>query len=392
MIPLWKRSESEVSKEEYNSFYTDKFFDYEEPLKVITQKSEGTATYSALLFVPKHAPYNYYTKDYEKGLELYSSGVMIMEKCADLLPDYFSFVKGIVDSSDLSLNISREMLQHDRQLKLMAKAIEKKIKGELEKLLKNSREDYEKFFDAFGLQLKFGLYSDYGMHKDVLSDLVLFKSSLDKKYVTLKEYVERMKDEQKSIYYATGESIERIELLPRLEAIRDKGFEVLYLTDEVDEFAIKMLGKYSDKEFKNISSESVELENEDDKAKLEAENDVSRDMLSEMKDAIGSVSAVRFTSSLKKHAACLTSEGELSLEMEKVLKKMPGGEDAPRANVALEINLSHPIAEKLKSLYASDKDTLRKYAKMLYSTACLIGGVGVENPGEFAELISELMI
>ncbi len=392
MIPLWKRSESEVSEDEYKSFYTDKFFDYEAPLKVITQKSEGTATYTALLFIPSHAPYNYYTKDFEKGLELYSSGVMIMEKCADLLPDYFSFVKGIVDSSDLSLNISREILQHDRQLKIMAKAIEKKIKGELEKLLKNSREDYEKFFDAFGLQLKFGLYSDYGIHKDVLSDLVLFKSSLDKKYVTLKEYVERMKEEQKAIYYATGESIERIELLPRLEAICDKGYEVLYLTDEVDEFALKMLGKYSDKGFKNISAEALEFENDDDKAKLEAENDVSKDMLSEMKDAIGSVSAVRFTTSLKKHAACLTSDGELSLEMEKTLKKMPGGEDAPKANVILEINLSHPIAEKLKEAYGSDKEKLRKYSKMLYSTACLIGGIEIENPGEFAEIISELMI
>lgn len=392
MVPLWKRASGDVSDEEYNSFYTDKFFDYEKPMKVITQKSEGTATYSALLFIPSHAPFNYYTKDFEKGLELYSSGVMIMEKCADLLPDYFSFVKGIVDSSDLTLNISREMLQHDRQLKLMAKAIEKKIKSELEKLLKNSREEYEKFFDAFGLQLKFGLYSDYGMHKDTLSDLVLFKSSFGKKYVTLKEYVERMKDEQKCIYYATGESIERIELLPRLEAIRDKGYEVLYLTDEVDEFALKMLGKYSDKEFKNISAEALEFENDDDKAKLEAANDVSRDMLTEMKDAIGAVNAVRFTTSLKKHAACLTSEGELSVEMEKILKKMPGGEDAPRANVVLEINLSHPISAKLKGLYESDKEALRKYAKMLYSTACLIGGVGIENPGEFAELISDLMI
>jgi molecular chaperone HtpG len=284
------------------------------------------------------------------------------------------------------------MLQHDRQLKLMAKAIEKKIKSELEKLLRDSREDYEKFFDAFGLQLKFGLYSDYGMHKDTLSDLVLFKSSLEKKYVTLKEYIERMKEDQKNIYYATGESIERIELLPRLEAIREKGFEVLYLTDEVDEFALKMLGKYMDKEFKNISAEIIELENEDDKAKLQAENDVSASLLSEMKDAIGEVNAVRFTTSLKKHAVCLTSDGELSLEMEKTLKKMPGATDAPKASVALEINLSHPITEKLKKLYESDKETLRKYSKMLYSTACLLGGIELDNPGEFAELISELMI
>ena len=392
MIPLWKRAENEVSEDEYKSFYTDKFFDYEAPLKVITQKSEGTATYTALLFIPSHAPYNYYTNDYEKGLELYSSGVMIMERCQDLLPDYFGFVRGLVDSSDLSLNISREMLQHDRQLKIMAKAIEKKIKGELEKLLKNSREDYEKFFDAFGLQLKFGLYSDYGMHKDTLKDLVLFKSSFEKKYATLKEYVERMKDGQKCIYYATGESIERIELLPRLEAIRDKGYEVLYLTDEVDEFALKMLGKYSDKEFKNISAEAVELENENDKAKLEAENDLSKDMLLEMKEAIGSVNAVRFTTSLKKHAACLTSEGEVSVEMEKILKKMPGGEGAPKANVALEINLSHPITAKLKEIHVSDKEKLKKYAKMLYSTACLIGGIEIENPGEFAELVTELIL
>jgi len=392
MIPLWKRSQSEVSDDEYKSFYTDKFFDYEAPLKVITQKSEGTATYTALLFIPTHAPLNYYTKDYEKGLELYSSGVMIMEKCADLLPDYFGFVKGLVDSSDLSLNISREMLQHDKQLKIMAKAIEKKIKSELEKLLKDSRDEYEKFFDAFGLQLKFGLYSDYGMHKDTLTELILFKSSLDKKYVTLKEYTERMKEDQKAIYYATGDSIERIELLPRLEAIRDKGYEVLYLTDEVDEFAIRMLGKYSDKEFKNISSEALELENEDDKAKLEAENDVSKSMLDEMKEAIGSVNNVRFTSSLKRHPACLTSEGELSVDMERILKKMPGNEGVPKANVTLEINLSHPIAAKLKEVYESDKEKLRKYAKMLYSTACLIGGIEIENPAEFAELISELMI
>jgi molecular chaperone HtpG len=284
------------------------------------------------------------------------------------------------------------MLQHDRQLKIMAKAIEKKIKSELEKMQKDEREKYEKFFDAFGLQLKFGLYSDYGMHKDTLTELVMFKSSLEKKYVTLKEYVERMKDEQKAIYYATGESIEKIEMLPRLDAIKDKGYEVLYLTDDVDEFALKMLGKYADKEFKNISAEALDFENEEDKAKLQAENDVSKSMLEAMKDAIGTVSAVRFTSSLKKHPACLTSEGELSVEMEKILKKMPGAEDAPKANVVLEINLSHPIATKLKDIYESDKEKLAKYAKLLYSSAALIGGVNVENPVEFAELVAELMI
>ncbi len=392
MVPIWKRPAAEVKKEEYESFYTDKFFDYEAPAKVITQKSEGTATYTALMFIPSHAPFNYYTKDYEKGLELYSSGVMIMQRCSDLLPDYFGFVKGLVDSSDFSLNISREMLQHDRQLKVMAKAIEKKIKSELEKMQKDERENYEKFFDAFGLQLKYGLYSDYGTHKDVLCDLVMFKSSNEKKYVTLKEYVERMKEGQKAIYYAAGESIERIEMLPQLEAVTSKGFEVLYLTEDVDEFALKMLGKYDDKEFKNVTSEALELENEDDKAKLQAENNISKGLLEEMKDAIGTVSAVRFTNALKNHPACLSSEGELSVEMEKVLRKMPGAEEAPRANIVLEINLSHPISSKLKELYDRDKDRLAKYAKALYSTACLIGGVGIENPSEFASLITEFMI
>ncbi len=392
MVPLWKRAQGEVTDEEYKAFYTDKFFDYEAPAKVITQKSEGTATYTALMFIPAHAPFNYYTKEYEKGLELYSSGVMIMEKCSDLLPDYFGFVKGLVDSADLSLNISRETLQHDRQLKVMAKAIEKKIKSELEKMMKDEREKYEKFFDAFGLQLKYGLYADYGMHKDVLADLVLFKTSQEKKYASLKEYVERMPEEQKSIYYAAGESLDRIEMLPQVEAVKEKGYEVLYLTDDVDEFALKMLGKYSDKEFKNVTSEALDIESDDDKAKLQAENDVAKTMLEAMKDAIGTVSAVRFTNALKKHPACLTSEGELSVEMEKVLKKMPGTEDAPKANVVLEINLDHPIAGKLKELWESDKDKLAKYAKLLYSSACLLGGVAIENPSEFSELIAETML
>lgn len=392
MVPLWKRAQGEVTDEEYKAFYTDKFFDYEAPAKVITQKSEGTATYTALMFIPAHAPFNYYTKEYEKGLELYSSGVMIMEKCSDLLPDYFGFVKGLVDSADLSLNISRETLQHDRQLKVMAKAIEKKIKSELEKMMKDEREKYEKFFDAFGLQLKYGLYSDYGMHKDVLADLVLFKTSKEKKYASLKEYVERMPEEQKSIYYAAGESLDRIEMLPQVESVTERGYEVLYLTDDVDEFALKMLGKYSDKEFKNVTSEALDIESDDDKAKLQAENDVAKTMLEAMKDAIGTVSAVRFTNALKKHPACLTSEGELSVEMEKVLKKMPGTEDAPRANVVLEINLEHPIVGRLKELWESDKDKLAKYAKLLYSSACLLGGVAIENPSEFAELIAETML
>ena len=264
MVPIWKKSASEVSAEEYNTFYTEKFFDFEAPAKVITQKSEGTATYTALMFVPAHAPYNYYTKEYEKGLELYSSGVMIMEKCADLLPDYFGFVRGLVDSADLSLNISREMLQHDRQLKVIAKAIEKKIKSELEKMLSGEREAYEKFFDAFGVQLKYGLYSDYGMHKDVLKDLLLFKSS-EGKYVTLKEYASSMKEDQKAIYYAAGESIERIAMLPQVESVKSKGYEVLYLTDDIDEFALKMLGNYDGKDFKNVTAEALDHSTEEEK-------------------------------------------------------------------------------------------------------------------------------
>ena len=392
MVPLWKRNQSEVSEDEYKAFYTEKFYDFEAPARVITQKSEGTTTYSALMFIPQRAPFNYYTKDYEKGLELYSSGVLIMEKCGDLLPDYFGFVRGVVDSADLSLNISRELLQHDRQLKVMAKAIEKKIKTELSKMMESDRAKYEKFFDAFGIQLKYGIYSDYGMHKDVLQDLLLFKSSGEKKYVSLKEYTDAMKEEQKEIYYAAGESIEKIEMLPQVETVKSKGYEVLYLTDDVDEFALKMLGKYADKEFKNVTAEALDLSSDEEKEKAKSENESSEEMLAAMKDAIGKVSAVRFTSALVKHPVCLSSEGELSVEMEKVLKKMPGADEmAPKANVVLEINLNHPIAEKLKALYGEDKDKLGKYAKILYAEACLIGGVGVENPGEFCELVSELM-
>jgi molecular chaperone HtpG len=393
MVPLWKKSQSEVTDEEYKNFYSEKFYDFESPAKVITQKSEGTATYTALMFIPAHAPYNYYTKDYEKGLELYSSGVMIMERCADLLPDYFSFVKGLVDSSDLSLNISREMLQHDRQLKVMAKAIEKKIKSELEKMMSSDRSKYEKFFDAFGVQLKFGIYSDYGMHKDTLQDLILFRSSKEKKYVSLKEYTSSMSEEQKSIYYACGESVERIEMLPQVEAVKEKGYEVLYLTDDVDEFALKVLGKYDDKEFKNVTAEALDISTDEEKEAIKKENDSAEEMLKYLSESIGKVSAVKFTNTLKKHPVCLSTEGDLSVEMEKVLKKMPGAEDdAPKANVVLEINTSHPVAEKLKALYTEDKEKLAKYAKILYSEACLIGGVAIENPVELTELISELMI
>ncbi len=393
MVPLWKRPASEVTDEEYRAFYTEKFYDYEAPARVITQKSEGTATFTALMFIPQHAPYNYYTKEFEKGLELYSSGVMIMEKCQDLLPDYFSFVRGLVDSADLSLNISREMLQHDRQLKIIAKAIEKKIKSELEKMMSDEREKYEKLFDAFGIQLKYGLYTDFGAHKDVLCDLLLFKSSKEKKYVSLKEYAENAKDGQTAIYYAAGESIEKIELLPKLDAVISKGYEVLYLTDDVDEFALKMLGKYGELEFKSINAETADLTAEDEKAKCDEANKSSAEILDFMKEAIGSVSSVKFTAALTKHTACLTSEGELSVEMEKVLKKMPGANDAmPKASVALEINVNHPIREKLVNLFANDKKTLESYSKILYAQACLISGVNVENPAELCNLISDLMI
>ena len=393
MVPIWKRSQSEVSDEEYKSFYADKFYDFEAPARVITQKSEGTATYTALMFIPSHAPFNYYSKDYEKGLELYSSGVMIMERCADLLPDYFSFVKGLVDSSDLSLNISREMLQHDRQLKVMAKAIEKKIKSELEKMQSADRAKYEKFFDAFGVQLKFGLYTDFGMHKDILQDLVMFKSSKEKKYVTLKEYTSSMSEDQKYIYYAAGESVERIEMLPQVDAVKEKGYEVLYLTDEVDEFALKVLAKYDDKEFKSVTAEALDISTDEEKEEIKKTNESAEEMLAFMRESVGKVSLVRFTNTLKKHPVCLSSEGELSVEMEKVLKRMPGAEEgAPSANVVLEINAQHPVAEKLKALYESDKDKLAKYAKILYSEACLIGGVAIENPVELTELISELMV
>ena len=393
MIPLWKKNASDVTEEEYKSFYTDKYYDYEAPARVITQKSEGTATYNALLFIPSHAPFNYYTADYEKGLELYSSGVMIMEKCADLLPDYFSFVRGIVDSADLSLNISREMLQHDRQLKVMAKAIEKKIKSELAKMMESDREKYEKFFNTFGVQLKFGVYSDFGTHKELLQDLLLFKSSNEHKYVSLKEYTDAMKEEQKAIYYAAGESIDKIEMLPQVETFKSRGYEILYLTDDVDEFALRVLEKYADKEFKNVTSEAQDFASEEEKEALKAENDSSEEMLKFMKEALDSVSAVKFTNTLVKHAVCLSSEGDLSVEMEKVLKKMPGADGkAPSANLVLEINLNHPIANKLKSLYSSNKELLKKYSKILYAEACLIGGTSLENPAELCELISELMV
>lgn len=391
MIPLWKKNKKEIKPEEYEAFYKDKFMDYEKPLKVIHYKTEGQATYDALLFIPSHAPFDYYTKEYEKGLQLYSKGVLIMDKCKDLLPDHFSFVKGLVDSEDLSLNISREVLQHDHQLKLIAKTIEKKIDSELKKMLETDREAYEKFFKAFGMQIKFGVYSDYGIHKDSLKDLLLFYSSSEKKPVTLKEYVSRMKDGQKDIYYAAGETTDKIDMLPQVDSVKDKGYEILYLTDYVDEFALRALSEYDGKTFVNVCTEDVDLGTEEEKEALKKENEDNADMLKEMKEALGeNVHEVRFTDKLKDHPVCLSSEGAISLEMQKVLNAMPDGKDA-KATVVLEINANHPIAEKLKSLYKDNKDSLCDYAKILYAQARLIGGMSVDDPVELSNLVCNLM-
>lgn len=392
-VPIWKKNKNEVTDEDYNNFYSEKFYDYEAPLRVIHSKTEGNATYNALMFIPKHAPFDYYSKDFEKGLQLYSKGVLIMDKCKDLLPDYFSFVKGLVDSEDLSLNISREMLQHDAQLKLIAKTIEKKIKSELEKMLNNEREAYEEFFKTFGMQIKFGIYNSYGMNKDNLKDLVLFYSSRDKSLVSLKEYIGRLKDGQEKIYYACGETIEKIEMLPQTEAVKDKGFEILYLTEYVDEFTVKMLHEYDGKEFQNICDEKLDLNTEDEKNALNEKNESDKEMLSFIKDALnGDVSEVRYTNNLKNYAVCLTSEGNLSLEMEKVLNSMPSNEQKVKAEIALEINANHELAGKLKNLYENDKDTLKNYAKLLYAQGCLISGVSVKDPAELSSLIVDLMI
>ena len=390
MIPLWKRSDSEVTEEEYNSFYSDKFFDYETPLKVVHSSVEGQISYNSLLFIPSHAPYDYYTKEYEKGLQLYSNGVLIMEKCADLLPDYFSFVKGLVDSEDVSLNLSREILQQDRQLKLIAKSIEKKIKSTLEEMLENDREKYEKFFEAFGMQLKYGIYSSYGMNNDVLKDLLLFYSSTEKKKVTLKEYVSRMKEDQKKIYYASGDSIEKIDMLPNVERFKEKEIEVLYLPDYVDEFTVQALMEYDSKKFANVSSESEDLDSEEEKKELEKENKEAKDIFEIMKKALPTVKDVRFTNKLKTHPVCLSTEGNISLEMEKVLNAMPTGENV-KAEIVLEINDKHPIADKLKDLYDNNKDELEKYSKILYNQARLIEGLNVENPSELAELVCDYL-
>lgn len=392
MVPLWKKNKNELKDEDYKHFYTEKFFDYSEPLKYAHVKNEGNANYDALLYIPSKAPFDYYSKEYEKGLQLYSNGVLIMDKCADLLPDYFSFVKGLVDSDDLSLNISRELLQHDRQLKVIAKSIEKTISSELKKMLRNDREKYEEFWKAFGLQLKHGIYSDYGMHKDKLQDLLMFTSSKENKLVTLDEYVTGMGEEQKYIYYAVGDSIARIEQLPQTELVKDKGFEILYLTDNVDEFAIKSLREYKDKEFRSVSADDLGIENTEKQEDIKAKEEENSDLLKELAAALdGKVTKVILSQRLKSHPVCLTSEGDISLEMEKVLNSMPTDQKI-HAQRVLEINPEHEIFNKLKAISeAGDKEKLAKYAQLLYTQALLIEGISIENPVEFSNLICELM-
>ena len=378
MVPLWRKNKSEIKPEEYN-----------DPLHVIHTKTEGQATFDALLYIPENPPYDFYSKEYEKGLQLYSNGVLIMDKCADLLPDYFSFVKGLVDSADLSLNISREMLQHDHQLKIIAKAIDKKIKNELTKMLKNDREKYEKFFKTFGLQLKYGVYANYGMEKDGLKDLLLFETSADDKPTTLKEYVGRMADSQNDIYYACGENAQKIALLPQIEAVKEKGYEVLYFTDEVDEFAIQMLMEYDGKHFVNICKDDLDLSTDAEKEAITKKNDDAKELLDKMKDALdGKVTAVKLTNKLGSHPVCLSAEGYVSLEMEKVLNSMPGANQGVKAQLVLEINAEHPIVDKLKG--ASDDD-LKKYTNLLYSSARLIAGLDLENPTEFSDALADMM-
>ncbi len=392
MVPIWRKNKSELSDEDYNYFYKDKFFDFENPLKVIHSSTEGMAMYNALLFIPARIPYDYYTKEFEKGLQLYSSGVLIMEKCADLLPDHFSFVKGLVDSEDLSLNISREMLQHDRQLKIIARSLERKIKNELLDMLKNQRELYEKFFKSFGLHLKFGIYKDYGASKDLLQDLIMFYSSTENKLVTIEEYINRMREDQKYIYYACGESVERIDRLPQTELVKDKGFEILYLTDDVDEFALRVLHDYDGKEFKSVSSGDLGLESEEEKKSAEEQAKDYKELFAFMKKSLeGKVKEVRLSQRLKTHPVCLASEGELSLEMEKVLKAMPSDQQI-KADRILEINAHHPIFDTLDRLFNEDPNKLKIYSEILYNQALLIEGLSIEDPVSFSNAVCELMV
>ena len=392
MVPLWKKNKSEIKDEDYNEFYKDKFYDFTDPAKVIHTDVEGVVSYTALLFIPGQAPFNYYTKDYEKGLQLYSSGVLIMDKCPDLLPDYFSFVKGLVDSQDLSLNISREMLQHDRQLRAIAQRLEKKIKSELLSMLKTDREKYISFFKNFGLQLKYGLYDSFGANKETLKDLLMFYSSTEKALVTLSEYVSRMKHEQKYIYYASGETVEQIDRLPQTELLKEKGYEILYLTDSIDEFALQVMREFDEKQFKSVSGEDLDIEeSKEEKEAAEKQAEESKDLLEFMKESLdGKVSEVKLSHRLKSHPVCLTSKGGLSIEMEKVLNAMPTDEKV-QAERVLEINAKHPVLEKLKKEYDTDKDTVKKYAALLYDQARLIEGLPIEDPVEFSNAVCELM-
>lgn len=388
MVPLWKRDKKKIKEEDYDTFYSDKFMDYEKPLKVIHTSAEGLVSFNSLLFIPSHAPYDFYTKTYEKGLQLYSNGVLIMENCADLLPDYFSFVKGVVDSPDLSLNISREMLQQDKNLKLIAKNIETKIIKELTSMMKEDKENYEKFFKTFGATIKYGIYENFGMHKDKLQDLIIFASSYEDKMTSLKDYVSRMKENQDAIYYACGETTDKIKLMPQVEQVTDKGYEILYCTEYVDEFTFQSLREYESKKFVNICKEDLNLDTPEEKEELQKLNEDSKDLLATMKESLKDISGVKFTNRLKNHPVCLVSEGDISIEMEKVINAMPTDEKI-NANKVLEINANHKIAEKLKTLYETDKEALKDYTKILYAEARLIEGLPIENPTELASLICD---
>lgn len=389
-IPLWKRNKKDITEEEYNNFYSDKFFDYNKPLDVLHFNIEGNVNYNALLYIPSHAPYDYYSKEYEKGLQLYTNGVLIMDKCSELLPDYFSFVRGVIDTEDIPLNISRETLQDDKNIKLIAKSIETKVRNELLDLLKNNRDKYLELYKAFGMQLKFGIYNDYGMHKDKLEDLIMFYSSSEKKLITLDEYVNKLKEEDKNIYYCAGETVDKIDMLPQVEGIKDK-HEVLYLTDYVDEFAIMAIHEYKGKTFVNVSNESTDLSTEEEKEKINKENTDNKDMLEEMKKVLeGNVEEVKLTNKLKSHPVCLTTTGEVSTSMEKVINAMPTDEKI-KANEVLEINASHKIVDKLKDLYKNNKDEFTKYTKVIYYEARLIEGLPIDNPTELSNLMCDIM-
>ena len=393
MVPLWQRPKAKVTDEEYNSFYKEKFMDWQDPLAVIHTSAEGAVTYKALLYIPQKAPYDFYTREYQKGLQLYSSGVMIMDKCADLLPDYFRFVKGVVDSPDFSLNISREILQHDRQLKVIANALEKKIKGELEKMQKDDPEKYEKFWAAFGSQIKYGVVADYGAHKDKLKDLLLFWSSKEGKNTTLAAYKDRMSEDQPYYYYACGESVDKIAKLPQVERILDKGYEILYCTEDVDDFVMKALGEVNRKQFKSVSDEDALPQTEEEKKAVEEKAEAGKDVLEAVKEALGDqVKNVRVSSILKSGACCLSADGPVSLEMEKYMSKLEGS-DHPKADRVLELNPdAAPFAAIKKAVDAGDKDTVAKYAKLLYGQSLLMAGLPLEDPAEYAQMVCSLMV